>query len=72
MASSMVAYTHSGAKNLVDGSGDRAALHGTVTQMLMVQTAQRFSYAKMIPDKVIGSASYRLEDTKWHGQSHCL
>jgi len=61
----MVAYTHSVAKNLVDGSGDQAASAWNGNANVNGANNAELSYASyVVPDKVIGAASYRLEEKK--------
>jgi len=61
----MIAYTHSMAKNLVDGAGDQAASAWNGNANVNGANNPELSYASYItPDKLIGSASYRLEYLK--------
>jgi hypothetical protein len=61
----MVAYTHSEAKNLVDGAGDQAASAWNGNANVNGANSPELSYTSyVIPDNVIGSASYRIEDKK--------
>ncbi|MFZ5428819.1 MAG: TonB-dependent receptor [Bacteroidota bacterium] len=63
--SAMVAYTKSEAKNLVDGAGDQAASAWNGNANVNGANSPELSYASyVIPDKIIGSVSYRLEYLK--------
>jgi len=58
----MVAYTHSQAKNLVDGGGDQASSAWNGNANVNGANNPELSYASyIVPDKIIASASYRLE-----------
>lgn len=60
--SAMVAYTHSEAKNLVDGGGDQASSAWNGNPNVNGANSAELSYASyVVPDKIIASASYRLE-----------
>ena len=60
--SAMIAYTHSEAKNLVDGGGDQAASAWNGNANVNGANNPELSYASYVtPDKIIASASYRLE-----------
>jgi len=61
----MVAYTRSEAKNLVDGAGDQAASAWNGNANVNGANSAELSYASyVIPHKVIGSVSYRIEYLK--------
>jgi hypothetical protein len=61
----MVAYTHSEAKNLVDGSGDQAASAWNGNANVNGANSPELSYASYItPDKIIGNVSYKIEYLK--------
>jgi hypothetical protein len=61
----MVAYTHSQARNLVDGSGDQASSAWNGNANVNGANSAELSYANyIVPDKVISSASYRIEEKK--------
>jgi Carboxypeptidase regulatory-like domain len=58
----MIAYTHSEAKNLVDGSGDQAASAWNGNANVNGANSPELSYASYItPNKIISSVSYRIE-----------
>lgn len=58
----MVAYTRSEAKNLVDGGGDQAASAWNGNPNVNGANNPELSWASyVVPDKIIASASYRLE-----------
>jgi hypothetical protein len=61
----MVAYTHSEAKNLVDGAGDQASSAWNGNANVNGANSPMLSYTNYVmPDNVIGSASYRIEEKK--------
>jgi hypothetical protein len=61
----MIAYTHSEAKNLVDGSGDQAASAWNGNANVNGANSDELSYASYVtPNKIIGSVSYRIEYLK--------
>lgn len=65
--SGMIAYTHSEAKNLVDGSGDQAASAWNGNANVNGANNPELSYTSYVtPDKLISSVSYRIEYLK-HG-----
>jgi hypothetical protein len=69
----MVAYTHSAAKNLVDGAGDQAASAWNGNPNVNGANSAELSYANyVIPNKIIGSVSYRLEYLKHMATSFSL
>lgn len=69
----MIAYTHSMAKNLVDGSGDQAASAWNGNPNVNGANNPELSYASYVtPDKVISSISYRIEYLKTMGTSLSL
>ena len=71
--SGMIAYTHSAAKNLVDGSGDQAASAWNGNANVNGANSAELSYASyIIPNKIIGAASYRIEYLKLMGTSISL
>lgn len=58
----MVAYTHSSAKNLVDGSGDQASSAWNGNPNVNGANSAELSYASyVIPNKIIANLSYRFE-----------
>ena len=61
----MIAYTHSEAKNLVDGSGDQASSAWTGNANVSGANNPELSYTNYVmPDRIVGSASYRIEYLK--------
>jgi hypothetical protein len=65
--SGMIAYTHSEAKNLVDGSGDQASSAWNGNANINGANNPELSYTSYVtPDKLISSVSYRIEYLK-HG-----
>jgi hypothetical protein len=61
----MIAYTHSEAKNLVDGSGDQASSAWSGNANVNGANSDELSYASYVtPDKFIISGSYRIEYLK--------
>jgi hypothetical protein len=69
----MIAYTHSVAKNLVDGSGDQAASAWNGNPNVNGANSPDLSYASYVtPDKIISSLSYRIEYLKYMGTSLSL
>ncbi len=61
----MVAYTHSSAKNLVDGSGDQASSAWNGNPNVNGANSPELSYASyVIPNKMIANLSYRFEYLK--------
>jgi hypothetical protein len=61
----MVAYTYSQAKNLVDGAGDQAASAWNGNANVNGANSVEKSYASyVVPDRLIGNISYRLEYLK--------
>jgi hypothetical protein len=61
----MIAYTHSGAKNLVDGAGDQASSAWNGNANVNGANSPELSYASyVIPDKIISSLSYRIEEKR--------
>jgi hypothetical protein len=71
--SAMVAYTHSEAKNLVDGSGDQASSAWNGNANVNGANSPELSYASYVtPDKVIGAVSYRIEYLKHMGSAISL
>lgn len=68
--SGMIAYTHSVAKNLVDGGGDQASSAWNGNPNVNGANSAELSYASYItPDHFIASASYRIEYLKSMGTS---
>jgi len=64
----MIAYTHSEAKNLVDGSGDQAASAWNGNANVNGANSPELSYASYVtPNKIISSVSYRIEYLKSMG-----
>ncbi len=69
----MIAYTHSEARNLVDGSGDQAASAWNGNPNVNGANNPELSYAGYItPNKLISSISYRIEYLKSMGTSISL
>ncbi|MFN8211232.1 MAG: TonB-dependent receptor [Bacteroidales bacterium] len=63
--SGMVAYTHSVAKNLVDGSGDQASSAWNGNANVSGANHPELSYASyVIPNKVIGSLTYSIQEKR--------
>ncbi len=61
----MIAFTHSEAKNLVDGGGDQAASAWNGNPNVNGANSPELSYASYVtPNKVIMSGSYRIEYLK--------
>jgi hypothetical protein len=61
----MIAYTHSDARNLVDGSGDQAASAWNGNANVNGANSAELSYTSyVVPDKLIASASYKFEYLK--------
>jgi hypothetical protein len=68
--SGMIAYTHSVAKNLVDGAGDQAASAWNGNANVNGANSPELSYTNYVmPDHVIASVSYRIEYLKFFGTS---
>jgi hypothetical protein len=66
--SGMIAYTHSVAKNLVDGGGDQASSAWNGNPNVNGANSPELSYASYItPDHFIASVSYRIEYLKSMG-----
>jgi len=66
----MIAYTHSEAKNLVDGSGDQASSAWNGNPNVNGANSPELSYAGYVtPNKIISSISYRVEYLKSMGTS---
>jgi hypothetical protein len=66
----MLAYTHSEARNLVDGSGDQAASAWNGNANVNGANNPELSYASYVtPNKIISSVSYRIEYLKSMGTS---
>ena len=58
----MIAFTHSEAKNLVDGSGDQAASAWNGNANVNGANNPELSYTSYVtPNKLLGSVSYRIE-----------
>jgi hypothetical protein len=71
--SGMIAYTHSVAKNLVDGAGDQAASAWNGNANVNGANSPELSYTNYVmPDHLIASASYRIEYLKFLGTSVSL
>jgi hypothetical protein len=71
--SGMIAYTHSVAKNLVDGAGDQAASAWNGNANVNGANSAELSYTNYVmPDHLIASASYRIEYLKFFGTSVSL
>jgi hypothetical protein len=61
----MIAYTHSVAKNLVDGAGDQASSAWNGNPNVNGANSAELSYTSYVtPDKLISSISYRIEYLK--------
>lgn len=61
----MIAYTRSEAKNLVDGSGDQASSAWNGNANVNGANSEELSYASyVVPDRLIASASYKVEYLK--------
>jgi hypothetical protein len=61
----MIAYTHSEAKNQVDGSGDQAASAWNGNANVNGANSKELSYTSYVtPDKLIANVSYKLEYLK--------
>ncbi len=71
--SGMIAYTHSVAKNLVDGAGDQASSAWNGNANVNGANSPELSYTSYVmPDHLIASASYRIEYLKFLGTSVSL
>lgn len=69
----MIAYTHSVAKNLVDGAGDQAASAWNGNANVNGANSPELSYTSYVtPNKLISSVSYRIEYLKALGTSLSL
>ena len=63
--SGMIAYTRSEAKNLVDGAGDQASSAWNGNANVNGANSEELSYASyVVPDRIIASASYKIEYLK--------
>lgn len=63
--SAMIAYTHSEAKNLVDGAGDQASSAWNGNANVNGANSREMSYASYVtPNKIISSITYRYEYLK--------
>jgi hypothetical protein len=63
--SGMIAYTHSEAKNLVDGSGDQASSAWSGNPNVNGSNSPELSYTSYVmPNRLVGSVSYRIEYLK--------
>ena len=61
----MIAYTHSWAKNITDGSGDQVSSTWNINNTVTGTNNPELSYANyVVPNKLIGSLSYRKEYAK--------
>lgn len=61
----MIAYTHSEAKNLVDGSGDQASSAWNGNANVNGANSAELSYTSYVtPDKLIANVSYKIEYLK--------
>ena len=68
--SGMIAFTHSEAKNLVDGAGDQASSAWNGNANVNGANSAELSYTSYVtPNKLIASASYRIEYLKILGTS---
>jgi hypothetical protein len=71
--SAMLAYTHSQAKNVYDGSGDQLLNTWSLTQIVNNANDPEMSYANyVVPNRVIASLSYRKEYFSHFGTSISL
>jgi hypothetical protein len=71
--SGMIAYTHSVAKNLVDGAGDQAASAWNGNANVNGANSPELSYSSYVtPNHFISSVSYRIEYLKFLGTSLSL
>jgi hypothetical protein len=69
----MIAYTHSDARNLVDGGGDQAASAWNGNANVNGANSAELSYPSyVIPDKIIANFSYRIEYMKFMASSISL
>lgn len=63
--SGMIAYTHSEAKNLVDGSGDQPSSAWTGNANVNGANSSALSYTNYVnPNRIVSSVSYRVEYLK--------
>jgi hypothetical protein len=61
----MIAYTHSEAKNLVDGSGDQPSSAWTGNANVNGANSPEMSYTNYVnPDRIVSAVSYRIEYLK--------
>lgn len=61
----MIAYTHSEAKNLVDGSGDQASSAWSGNPNVNGSNSPELSYTSYVmPNRLVSSVSYRIEYLK--------
>lgn len=61
----MIAYTHSEAKNLVDGSGDQPSSAWTGNANVNGANSAELSYTNYVnPDRIVSTLSYRIEYLK--------
>jgi len=61
----MIAYTHSAAENLVDGSGDQPSSAWTGNANVNGANSVEQSYANYVnPDRIVSTVSYRIEYLK--------
>ena len=61
----MIAYTHSMAKNLVDGSGDQASGAWSGNANVNGANSEEMSYASyVVPDRIMANVSYKIEYLK--------
>ena len=68
-----IAYTRSDAKNLYDGSGDQLLNTWSLTQIVRNANDPELSYANyVVPNRVVGSISYRKEYLKHLGTQVAL
>lgn len=69
----MIAYTHSVAKNLVDGAGDQASSAWNGNANVNGANSSELSYTSYVtPDKLIANVSYKLEYFKHAATSFSL
>lgn len=69
----MIAYTHSAAKNLVDGAGDQAASAWNGNANVNGANSAELSYTSYVtPDKLIANVSYKIEYLKHAATSFSL
>jgi hypothetical protein len=69
----MIAYTHSEAKNIVDGSGDQPSSAWSGNANVNGANSRELSYTSyVIPNKIISAVSYKIEYLKALGTTFSL